>query len=345
MFTIVSQGTFTQPATAVNQYIPLPSGADYFTTTNLTQMATTETTGVNVRGEWYGAGLTGAADGLSWVKTNSTNAINISTFATLGAVGFTYVTAYPAPGPQVTGTTITQANGAVASAVNTLSNGDQIIIYNAVGMEQISSMPFTVSSVSGTGFTLLGLNSSGFATPATAFYFRKISPFTPVVPQSYVITAVTQATQGVVTTSQAHNYVVGQKIEFNIPQSCGMVQLNNFYQASSKPIIITAVTAYTFTINVNTSGYTAFALPASTLSPTAVLPPTVAPAGQATTYNPITGVTTGYNFTSVPFHSGLFLPYMYIPSGAQNPGGSANDVIVYQAFKMETGTINGPVPS
>ena len=84
MFTIVSQGTFTQPATAVNQYIPLPSGADYFTTTNLTQMATTETTGVNVRGEWYGAGLTGAADGLSWVKTNSTNAINISTFATLG---------------------------------------------------------------------------------------------------------------------------------------------------------------------------------------------------------------------------------------------------------------------
>ena len=38
-FTIVTQGTFTQPSTAVNQIIPLPSGVDYFVTTNLTQMA------------------------------------------------------------------------------------------------------------------------------------------------------------------------------------------------------------------------------------------------------------------------------------------------------------------
>jgi len=49
-FTIVTQGTFTQPSTAVNQTIPLPSGADYFITTNLTQMATTANPGVVVRG-------------------------------------------------------------------------------------------------------------------------------------------------------------------------------------------------------------------------------------------------------------------------------------------------------
>ena len=38
-FTIVTQGTFIQPATAVNQIIPLPSGADYFVTTNIEHLS------------------------------------------------------------------------------------------------------------------------------------------------------------------------------------------------------------------------------------------------------------------------------------------------------------------
>ncbi|MFS6701116.1 hypothetical protein, partial [Staphylococcus aureus] len=89
-FTIVTQGTFTQPATAVNQIIPLPSGADYFVATNLTQMATTNATGRVVRGEWYGGGLTANNDGLRWKKTNSTSAINVDKFSTATASnGFT----------------------------------------------------------------------------------------------------------------------------------------------------------------------------------------------------------------------------------------------------------------
>lgn len=345
-FTIVSQGTFTQPATAVTQYVPLPSGADYFVTTNLTQMATTQGTGRVVRGEWYGGGLFSDNDGLRWKKTNSTSAINIDNFSTSTASnGFTYVREYPQPQAALTGTTITAANPAVASVTNTYSEGDQVTIYNAVGMQQISGMTFTISSVSGSGFTLSGLDASAFATPATSFKVRRVAPYLPVQPQFYYITGITQAAQAVVTVSQAHNYVVGQCIEFSIPASCGMVELNNFYQPQNKPPKITAVTTYTFTINVNTTGYTAFALPASTLSPTAQLFPTVAPQGQNAQFNPITGVQTGYNFLQVPFHSSLFIPYMILPAGAQSPGGSASDVIVWQAYKMETGTINSPVPS
>jgi hypothetical protein len=344
-FTIVTQGTFTQPSTAVNQYIPLPSGVDYFKTINLTQMATTQSTGRNVIGEWFGGGLTANGDGISWVKANSANTMNASTFAALSATGFTYVNSYPSPQASLTGTTITAANPAVASVTNTYSNGDQVVIYNAVGMQQISGMTFTISSVSGSGFTLSGLNASGFASAASSFQVRRVAPALPVQPQYYYITGITQASQGVVTVSQAHNYVVGQCVEFQIPASCGMVQLNNFNQPQSKPAIITAVTTYTFTINVNTTNYTAFALPASSGSPTTQLFPTVAPQGQNAQYNPITGVQTGYNFQQVPFHSSLFVPYMLVPAGAQNPGGSAGDVIVWQCYKMETGTINAPVPS
>lgn len=345
-FTIVSQGTFTQPATAVSQYIPLPSGADYFVATNLTAMGATASPGRCVRGEWYGGGLTANNDGLRWTKTASTSAINIDKFSTSTAsAGFTYVPVFPSPEAAVTGTTITQASSAVASATNTYSEGDQVIIYNAVGMEQISSMTFTISSVSGSAFTLTGLDSSAFAAAATAFTVRRVAQAMPVQPQYYYVTKISQATQGVVTVSQKHNYVVGQAVEFSIPASFGMVQLNNFYQPQNKPPVITAVTDYTFTLNVNTTTYTAFAFPASSASPTAQLFATVSSAGQQATFNPITNVTTGYNFTAVPFHSSLFIPYMYLPSGLLSPAGIANEIIVWDAYKMETGTINAPVPS
>lgn len=348
-FTIVSQGTFTQPSTAVNQVIPLPSGADYFVSTNITKMASASTTGC-VRGEWFGGGITAVNDGLQWSKSAG-DAISIESFANATAAGFTYVTTNPIPQAALTGTTITKASAAVASVTNTYSNGDQVIIYNAVGMEQISGMTFTISSVTGSQFTLLGLNSSAFATAATAFMVRRVtsSPvglITPVAPSYLYITAVTQAAGAQVTTSQQHGLVVGQKIEFTVPGSFGMVQLNNYYQSSSKPIIVaTIVDTYNFTINIDTTNYTAFALPASTGSPTTQLFATIAPAGQAATYNPITGVTTGYNFTTVPFRSNIFVPYMILPTAVGSPGGQANEVIVWQAYKMETGTINSPVPS
>lgn len=346
-FTIVTQGTFTQPSTAVNQIIPLPSGADYFVTTNLTQMATTQATGRVVRGEWYGGGLTAVNDGLRWKKTNSTSAINIDKFSTSTASnGFTYVTSFPAPQAALTGTTITNANPAVATVTNTYSEGDTVVIYNAVGMQQISGMTFTISSVSSSGFTLLGLNASGFSAGATAFSVRRVNQFTPVEPSFLYVTAVTQAVGAQVTVSQANSVYLGQKLEFTIPGSFGMVQLNNFNQPQRKPVVVASIVdAYNFTINIDTTNYTAFAFPASSGSPTTQLFATVAPAGQSTQFNPITGVQTGYNFTQIPFHSGVFIPYIYLPSGPQSPGGSASDVIVWQAYKMETGTINALVPS
>lgn len=344
-FTIVTQGTFTQPSTAVNQIINLPSGVDYFKTVNLTQMATTQATGRCVAGEWFGGGLFANNDGLRWKKTDNTSAINIDKFSTATASnGFTYVQNFPQPEAAVTGTAITAASPAVVSMTNTYNEGDTVVLYGTTGMLQISGMPFTITSVSGSAFSLLGLDASAFAAPATAVTARRVNANMAVEPEAMYVTKITQAASGVVTVSKAHNYVVGQKVNFNIPGSFGMTQLNGYYNLRVPPVI-TAVTTYTFTINVDTTNFTAFAFPASSGSPTTQLFATVASAGQSATFNPITLVSTGYDFTKVPFHSGIFLPYMVVSSGANSPGGSASDVIVYQAYKMETGTINAPVPS
>lgn len=340
-FTIVTQGTFTSDGTGKS--IPLPSSADYFVTTNLTKMGAASNPGVCVRGEWYGSGLTAANNGLRWKNTNSSNAINIDKFSTSTASnGFTYVTSFPQPEAAVTGTAITAANPAVVSMTNTYSEGDTVILYGTTGMLQISGMAFTITSVSGAGFTLLGLDASGFAAPATAVVARRIPAVMPVEPRFLYVTEISKATQAVVRVSQAHNYVVGQKVEFTIPGSFGMTQLNNNALPGNLPPVIVALDdndPYAFTVNVDSSAFTTFAFPASSQSPTAQLFATVAPAGQSTQFNPITGVQTGYNFQYVPFHTGLFTPYMYLAAGANSPAGADGDVIVYQAYKMETGTI------
>jgi hypothetical protein len=344
-FTIVTQGTFKQPATAVNQIIPLPSGADYFKTINYTQMSNATATAC-VEAEWFGGGITPPNDGLRWTKTGS-NVISIDKFSnSTASAGFTYVTSFPAPQAALTGSVITAASPAVATVTNTYSEGDTVVIYNSVGMEQISGMTFTISSVSSGGFTLLGLPAAAFAGAASSFFVRRVNQFTPVEPSFLYVTKVSQAANAQVTVSQANSVYLGQKLEFQVPASFGMVQLNNFFQAQSKPIVVTSIVdPYNFLINIDTTNYTAFAFPASASSPTAQLFATVAPAGQSTQFNPITMVQTGYNFNQIPFHTGQFIPYMYVPAGAASPGGIAADVIIWQAFKMETGTINAPVPS
>ena len=93
-FTLITQGSFL--STGVNVKIPLPSSADYFKTYNLTQMPLAPATAVVVMAEWFGGSLINPNSGLRWKKTNSTNALNLDTFATTTASnGFTYVTTVP----------------------------------------------------------------------------------------------------------------------------------------------------------------------------------------------------------------------------------------------------------
>lgn len=333
-FTIVTQGTIVQPSTAVVQYVNLPSSADYFRLYNITQAGAANANS-GVLFEWF-KNVTPQNGALMTYK-NSSNALlqqNITTG------GLTYVEKYPDPEAALTGTTITNASPAVATVTNGYSEGDRVVIYGSTGALMYSGMPFTISTVSGSGFTLLGLNTPGSA--ATAFQVRRIAPAARVEPRVFYITAITQANQGVVTFSEIHDYVVGMKIEFTIPGSFGMVQLNNFNQPQSLPAVITAVTPYTVTINVNTSTYTAFAFPASSGSPTTQLFATAAPAGASTQVigNPPNQVVTGYNFQYQPFRSGLFTPYMKInlnPTTAGfGAGGVASDTLVWQALKIET---------
>lgn len=348
-FTIITGGSYT--STGANQIIPVSSSPDYFETWNFTQMALNPGTGVCVKGEWFGpkfgAGQTAANDGLQWKKNNSSNAININTFANAGVGGFTYYTVYPYVEAANTNaiTSITAANPAVVTQTNTYSNGDVLRFYGTTGMLQIAGFDAQISSVSGSGYTLLGLPATaanGFAAAATAGTTRRIATFGAVEPESLFITGISQATSAVVSTSvdPSLHYVVGMKIYFNVPGSFGMTQMNGLtgqITAVNGVAASGAIGAYNVTVNINSTTFTTFAWPVSTLSPTAQLFATFSPAGVYTSNSLLTNpsTTTGYNFSFQPFRTGQSTPYMLITGGAQSPGGANNDVINFAAWKFE----------
>lgn len=346
-FTILTGDTFT--STGAGVIIPLPSSADYFVTTNITQMPLAPATGVVIRAEWFGpkfkAGATAANDGIRWKKETSLNRILIDTFATSTASnGFTYVTTTPVVEAQAAAaiTGITAANPAVVSQTNTYSENDFVRIYNTTGDLTIGGMVFEITSVSGSAYTLLGLANvagNGLAA-ATAGNTRRVSKNAAVDPETLFITNISQATQAVVSTSVNPNryYVVGMKIHFSVPGSFGMTQMN---QLTGTIVAVNGVGAsvnvgaYNVTVDIDSSAFTAFAFPLSAGSPTTTLFATFAPAGASTTFNPTTLVQTGYDFVKQPFKTGQFTPYMFLAGGAQSPAGANADVINWSAYKFE----------
>lgn len=330
-FTIITGGSFLSTGASVK--IPLPSSADYFKTWNITQLTATNPNTV-VEAEWFGSkfGLGASAAG-GGIKTVKTTAMLTSAFA--ANTGFTYVTSAPVVEAQAANaiTAITAASPAVVSQTNTYAADDVVYLYGTTGMLQIAGMPFQISSVSGSGYTLIGLRAAGFAAPGTAGFTRRVSKYNAVEPEFLYITEITQATQAVVRTSvdPTQHYVVGMKIHFSVPYTFGMTQINGL----TGKILAVSAANYTVTVDIDTSAFTAFAFPASTATPTATLFSTYAPAGASTQYDFVTQVHTGYDFSKQPFRTGEFTPYIFLNGGAQSPAGAASDQINWMAYKLE----------
>jgi len=335
-FTILDGGSFVSDAGSKD--IILPSSADYFKFTNVTQMAASGST--CVAGEWFGpkflTGQTAANDGIRWRKAGS-HAILIDTFATSTATnGFTYITESPVVEAQAANaiTAITAASPAVFSQTNTYAAGDIIRIYGTTGMLQYGGIDIQISTVTGSGYTAIGLRAAGL-TAGTAGFTRRISRYNAVDPEYMYVTEITKGSTTLVRTSidPTLYYVVGMKVRFSVPSSFGMIQLDGLTGT------ITALSSadYTMTVDIDSSAFTTFAFPLTTLSPTARLFATLAPAGASTQYNPNTMVQTGYNFTLQPFHTGQFTPFMRLGGGgAGNATGAENDVINWLAYKLES---------
>lgn len=195
---------------------------------------------------------------------------------------------------------INQANPAVVTLDNSLANGNFIILYNTTGMTQIAGMTFTASSVAADQFTLLGLDTSGFAEAATDVSLTVVSNVLPVQPEFRYVTKITRGLTTIVQFSCTHSYIVDQLLRLSIPKSFGMPEMDG------KTGKILSVTDYTVTLDINSQNFNPFSFPATT-------PRIVKTQSPLTYFNSLyttqlfataspAGARNEYNISTIPFH-------------------------------------------
>ena len=169
---------------------------------------------------------------------------------------------------------ITKASAAVVTTASAhgYSSGDVVVFQGLVqsattGMQQIAGMPFTITVLSSTTFSIpWNTNQSNYTalsgSPTGAFVKKVLYPFL-YLPGVNFVSAVTTGSTTTITTTTSHNFVVGQEIAFRIPSAYGTSQLNSLPNAAlpGSPVYgyVTSVTSNTvFVCSINSTGFTAF---------------------------------------------------------------------------------------
>lgn len=297
--TIIGQGSFIVPATVVNQVIAIPCGVDWISVRNYTQ---TGTAGVVAPGsvgyEFYWQRGMPAGSAMVKYKQVTTNA---STDDLILSGGFTLydpsgqsVGSQPLLGAPVATTASTNATRPVVSTTNTagISVGTVVRMSNTAQTD-INGIDFVVGAVTAnTSFTLMAASNALATAPGAiggAGFYRIVNNGNTALfyPRRRIVTNITQASNAQVSTSIAHGLTPGQEVRFVIPAVSGMIQLNadplnNYFPRNSltSAIVVTVVDDYNFTINIDTTAYTAFTYPTIAQQPSSF--PEVTPFGEDT---------------------------------------------------------------
>lgn len=225
---------------------------------NRTNFASDANPGV-VKRAWWQTGMPAG----SWQGVKNTD--GAATDETTGAAtnGFTLIDTNQTlqlEAPQ-TGTAITAADPAVVTMNgHGYSVGDIVRLTETTGMLQIAGYDFEITAVpDANSFTLGYLDSSGFAAAATAVTARRLRYEDIFTPRKRLITDITQAAEAVVTFSVTHEYQVGQRIVFHGMADHGMVEIDEL----KGEVLAVDLANNTVTVDIDSTGFTAFAFPTS----------------------------------------------------------------------------------
>jgi len=316
------QGSFTSDGTA--HTVNLVSDVDFMEVENWTRIVTSQN-GTGVKFRW----MRGFAAGVG-IQEN-TDGAGVLTISDLTSGGFTLVnTADPqTPGAQLSGTAISNAAIPIASSAATtgVSNGSIVELYNITGGRQFEGYQFTVDTVvANTSFRLVYAPQ---IVAATNFNYRVIPNQAQYYPRRLFISSISLATQAIVIFTVTHSLTVGQRIVFGqIPSMYGMTQISGLRG------LITAIntTTNSVTVDIDSSGFTAFAFPVTATAATAHTLPSAMPFGDgpSSLANPLANQSVLDGATRNTAVRGMILG-----AGANGPAGQSGDLIYWRAWKAE----------
>lgn len=307
--TIIGQGSFNASPigasglgairTYSNPYIAkVPSGVDWVRVVNFSAYGSNGVTTANFQGtgnasigfEFYWQRGMPQGSALVQYKGAASAAVDADVLLSGGFTIYDPTGNTPGTTPvlsaPVATTASTNATQPVVSTGNTagLSVGSIVRMSNTAQTD-VNGVDMVVSAITAnTNFTLLFAGNALATAPGAigGAGFYRIVNFDPIFyPRRRFITNITQAINAQVSTSIPHQYVAGQAVRFNIPTVSGMTQLNptpgNNYLSAT---VVTVIDSYNFTINIDTTAFTAFTYPTIAQQPSSF--PEVTPLGEDT---------------------------------------------------------------
>lgn len=275
-YQLIAGGSFTSDSSVARQVVQVSDRPDLIWVRNRTAWGD-DAAETSVE-SWWRYGM--AQDAAQTSDQAVTSGILSTEAVTTG--GFrVYNTANPPSYAATTVSGITAANPAVLSVDSSTGSvvvGDVVRVTNSTGMLQISGYDFEATAVSTDSTITLNIDTQNEAAAATDGEVRLIIPgkFYPrrrfIVPLSGNA-GITQAASAVVSMSVAHDFTVGEKVRLKVPSAYGMSEANN------QVATVTATSTYTVTLDLDSSGFSAFSLPTSAIYAAGVTPAEIIPAG------------------------------------------------------------------
>lgn len=296
-------GSFTSANPAARHDVVLPQGQpDYFRIRNRTAWGD-DAAETSVEANWWRGMAFDAGQTID--QTVTSGALSSEAITTNG---FRFIdTANPPVFAALATTDITAAEPAVVTMASTgsIAVGDIVRITESTGMLQIAGYDFQVDAVTLNTSITLQLDASAFAAAATAGNVRLFIPsrFYPrwryIVPLEDAV-GITQATQATVTFSVDHDFTTGEKVTFNVPDAYGMTEINgltgtivsigNMAEGAVYTAVADGTAANAIRVDIDSSGFTAFAMPTSAAYAAGLTPATVVPAGSGIIPNGLPGM-------------------------------------------------------
>lgn len=318
--TIITQGRFTSDGTP--KMLSIRSDVDWMEVINFTE-GTTVTGSRGVKYEWQ-RGLA-ANNGFVYVRNAGGTAVDFRTSVSLAVPGFTLLdSSSQVPGAPIALTAITAANPPVvtiAANANLLTN-DVVRLERLDNQPQAAAIDYTIEKLSATTFSLRYMFLAGSVASTAGFY--RIIPFQPMFyPRNRTISAITQAASAVVTMTVTHGYTVGQEVRLTVPAAFGMTEMDGL---SGTITAVTSGATNTITLNIDSSGFSAFVFPAAGDLPFTLAQ--VVPFGEDTAQ----ALLSGTDILGDATRNTAFLG-MRLGTGITSPAGSNGDVIYWKAGK------------
>lgn len=311
--TIIQQGFFTANGAAVT--LNVRSGVDWVEIINFTQIqAAAADTGYKF--EWQ----LGMPNGIG-IESQSNGASTAVNLVPTAANNFVLIDSSLNPnGPAVVVAGSTNATRPVVTAnIAGLSDGDVVRLINVPGQLNLSGYDFSIDAVGGGTFRIANTLANAPGAAGTGGFYRRIA-FDPIFyPRHRSIVNISQAAQAVVTTSVDHGYTVGQELRMRVPAAFGMIEMDNL------EVDVVAITAETFTINVDSTGFTAFHFPLAAAIP--FTPALVVPIGEEANAlnsdpNLLNDATVNTAFIGIK-----------LAAGQDSPAGQNGDLIFWKVGK------------